>query len=516
MFLSMVICPTTVVGAAQSAVAPIRQAQEFLTQGNYVKAREAAQQALAIDPKSAEAEDVIGKADLALGDLAAAEVHLRRALELRPGLVTSRSALAATYMRENRLQDARREFLAVLTADPRNFFALYGVGLICLLDRHAAEAVAYFEQANQLKPSDPAILTHKLQAHLELKQQRQAEAALAELDTQLSPGDPRRSQLAELLVGEGAYGLAINEFEFLHKAHPDSPDLSYNLALAYHRAGREDEASALVKSLLTRNESADLESLLGEVEQGRGDRGRSLAAFRRAADLEPTNEDYRFDYAQALVRDWNLNEAFQVFAQACKEFPKSARMWLGLGATYYLVGKYQAAVETLLHAAEVAPDRPEAYYFLGRAYDAAGLLQDSIAQEFGRYLDTGPRDPWAEYFYGRILALRTKQPQDTAEAQRHLEKAIALDSSLAEAHVELGSILEMRGHFAAARRELEHAVRLDPRSSAAFYKLAQLYRRLGEWEKARRAAETFQRLKAKEPENRDREQIQGFLERVKR
>ena len=76
-----------------------------------------------------------------------------------------------------------------------------------------------------------------------------------------------------------------------------------------------------------------------------------------------------------------------------------------------------------------------------------------------------------------------------------MEKALALDGSLAEAHAELGSILDTRGQLDAARRELELATRLDPNSSTAFYRLAHVYQELGQTEQARAAIAKFQQLK---------------------
>src|SRR5215472_1039497 len=93
------------------------QAERFLAEGKYRQAREAAERALQLEPRSAEMENLAGTAAFALGDLPAAESHLRRALELRPGLVASHRALAATYLAEKKIKDARREFLAFLAAE---------------------------------------------------------------------------------------------------------------------------------------------------------------------------------------------------------------------------------------------------------------------------------------------------------------------------------------------------------------------------------------------------------------
>lgn len=512
----------------ESAAAYCSQGQTFLAKGKYRDAREAAQRALGIDSQSAEAEALLGTAEFGLGELDAAQKHLQRALALQPGLIAARQTLGTTYLRQRRLEEARRQFESILASDPQDFVSLYSLGLAYLMDDHSAEALKHFEKASKLRPSDPALLTGMLQARLRLKQEDGAEAALAELDAKLDERDPRRVQLAALLANEGAYNLAIQEFERLRRIQPESTEISYNLALAYHRVGKEAEAAALLEALLARKEDAELQDLLGEVEQNRGNHHQALTSFRRAAELDPRNEDYRFDYAEALAQGWALDEAAEVFSAATKDFPESARMWLGLGAVSYLAGRYAESARTLLHAADIAPHAPEAYFLLGRAYDAAGSLQDAITERFARYVKTKPKDALAECLYGKILAARSRQfspggeckgrarLQSLIEAQRHLRRAIALDGKLAEAHLELGAIFDSRGEFKEAQTELARAVQLDPKSSTAYYQLAQVYRKLGEPAQAQKAAAIFEQLKAQQRADLDREQVESFLKRVKR
>jgi tetratricopeptide (TPR) repeat protein len=501
----------------ESVVDYCRQAQELLSREQFRDAREAARHALEIDSHSAEAECLLGMAELALGDLDAAGKDLGKALELKPGLIPAHRTLGAMYLKQKRLNDARRQFRLVLTSYPNDFESLYGVGVTFLLDSQPGAALNQFDKALKIKPRDPSLLTSLLQTQLQMKQEAQSAATLTLLDGELDKKDPRRMGLAALLVGEGAYKLAIQQLRRLRETEPESYELNYNLALAYHRAGEEDEAAAFLTGLLEHKDNAELQNLLGDVEESRNNKAQSLAAFRRAAELELQNEDYRYDYAQSLVRVSSLNEAVEVFKAATRDFPGSVRMWLGWGATYYLAGNYTGAAQTFLHANDMAPQDPQVYYLLGRAYDAAGPFQDTIAQRFASYLARQPQDAWAEFSYGRILAVRGRQSsrEDLAEAQRHLERAIVLDGRLAEPRVELGGILERRNQLGAARRELEQAVQLDPKSSAAFYKLAELYRKIGELERAQKALERFQELKTAARTDKDREAIQGFLKHAR-
>ena len=505
-------------GSHQDATELLRQAQQFLGQKDYQQARLAASRALQLDPASAAAENLVGTAEFGLGNLAVAGAHFRRALEIDPHFVRAHRSLGAVYLKQKLLEEAGREFQAVLTAYPDDFIARYSLGLTLLLQHQPAQALPQFEKASALDRNDPAPLMGALQAQLELKQAGPARAVLRELDNRLAPRDPRRLQLAFLLTQHGSYDLAIPEFERLRAAAPDNYDINYNLALAYHRTGKQSEAAAVLETMLARHQSAELRDLLAEVEASRGNHTEALQSYRRAAELEPRNEDYRFNYAEALVSSGSLDAALQEFAAATRDFPSSTRMWLGYGTVCYLKGNYQEAAQTFLHATDVAPRAPEAYYLLGRAYDASGPRQEEISRRLQLYLETAPRDPWAHLFYGRILASpnSSKSQKDLTSAQRHLETAVRLADSFAEAHFELGKVLEAQGELASSRRELERAVALDPKLSAAYYKLGQVYQRLGDPAQATKAFQQFQQAKAHERAGPEREKLLQVLRQARK
>jgi tetratricopeptide (TPR) repeat protein len=229
--------------------------------------------------------------------------------------------------------------------------------------------------------------------------------------------------------------------------------------------------------------------------------------------LAPQNEDYRFDYAQCLESEWDLASAAKVFQTGILVFPSSARMWLGLGATYYLAGRYKESAQTLLQAAGVAPGAPEVYRLLGLAYEAAGPFQRPIADRFSVYLVSNPPDAIAHYYYGKILIHQNRQgdARSLMEARRQIEQAIRLDPKLAEAHAELGVLLAMQGQVHAACGELARAVQLDPKSGVAYYELARIYRKLGDVGNAQEALRHFQHLKATQKRNQDQEAVRSFL-----
>ncbi len=500
-----------------SVAGSCRRAQQFLVHGKYQQALDVSKQALRLDPQSAEANDLAGQAELAIGNLNASQRYLERSLKLQPERIDAHRALGIVLLRKKLYGKAQHEFERVLSSRPNDFTSRYSMGVSLLLQNRPARALKEFFKARQLNSSSIVLLTSMLEAYLKLNQETEASSTLAELDRRLSDHDADRMRLAAFLVSQKFYDLSVEEFERLKEDHPNSLDLSYDLALAYHKAGRQADAAALLRKVLSQREDPELENLLGDVEQKAGKQDAAVAAFKRAMELAPKDEDYRYDYAQSLENSGELDEALQVFAAGINDNPQAVKLWLGLGGSYYLAGRYDKAVQVLLHASQIAPRAPEPYVLLGVAYDAAGPLQKTIAEQFSRYLANNPRDASAHYYYGKILLEKNSQGVGTSlrMAYQHLEEAVKLDPRLAEAHIELGILLNREGQEQAARKELELAVSLDPRSNKAYYTLAQVYRKLGQHVQAQEALQKFEQLKANQNQNQDQQAVKDFLARPK-
>lgn len=242
-----------------SAADYLRQAEGYMAQNNYQQARTAAQKALALDPRLAEAQAMAGAAEFGLGELETAQKHLQAALQMDPGLLLARRTLGTLYLKQKRTKDARREFERVLESHPQDFVSLCGLGMALLMDNQPSEARQQFEKASVQNPGDPQVLLGILQADLRLNQPSEAAACLAKLDSQLDARDPLRYEIAALLASEGDYELAAQEFQRLCEAEPESYDLHYNLALAYYRAGNGTQASETLRNLLMHGDKAELE-----------------------------------------------------------------------------------------------------------------------------------------------------------------------------------------------------------------------------------------------------------------
>jgi len=288
-------------------------------------------------------------------------------------------------------------------------------------------------KAQQTRQADVPALIHLLEGQLQAKRFAEAHQTVRKIEESLQARDPRLFQVATMLALKEDYAAAVPLLERIHQALPQVYDVSYNLALAYHRNTNYDKAVETLRGMARQRDRAEVDNLLGLAEEKRQRYGEAIEAFRKAAASEPSNEDYRFDYANSILQYRTSKEATAVFAKAARDFPGSWRMRLGLGASYYLTGDYESAAQYLLEAVKLNPDSKLAFYLLGRAYESAPSAQGAVAEKFRIYLAQQPVDAWAYCHYGTILYLQATSARQVefTSAKLYLNRSIALDPNLA-------------------------------------------------------------------------------------
>ena len=447
------------------------KAQQHFQRQQWEKSRQAAAKALEIDPTLGDAEVILGLIATMRSDFSEAEKHFLRAVSFEPRNPRTHAYLGSTYLQEKRLDAAARSFGKVLELDPGNSAARYNLGLVALAADRPGEALGHFEHVLEAHPRDAEALIGVIESQLLVKRGPEAANSARQLHALLPPKDPRLLQVARLLAMHDSY-----------------------------------EAAA---QILTQFHSAEALNLLGAVEERRSRVPESLAAFRQAAELQPRNEGYRFDYAGALLQYRNDEAALRAFQQGVQEFPKSWKMRLGLGSALYLAGKYEEAARALLEAARIEPSAAPAYYLLGHAYESASSRQKEILAAFQAYLSKKPNDAWAYYHYGYMLYLLSQnEGQDTvALAKANVRKALDLNPSFPEALLQLGVMADSDEE---GIQLFERAVRLNPKLALAHYRLGLAYQRLGNAEKAKEEVDLFRKLKAEDVEAQRRSVLESL------
>lgn len=331
--------------------------------------------------------------------------------------------------------------------------------------------------------------------------------------------DPRsydtNHNLGEYDLQTGHLAEALPLLETAHAIDPTAYENSYNLAMADFLLGRLDPARALVLELIKQKDSGELHSLLGQIDEKDSRYVDAVNDFELAAHLDPS-EDNLFDWACELLLHRTYEPAIAVFQEAARRYPQSPRIFIGLGLSLYSRGKYDDAVHALLTAANLNPSDPRCYVFLSKAYDSSPNQADEVIQAFRRYAELQPGNALAQYDYAMSL-WKGKRSED-ANLDLHtieslLQKAISLDDSLAEAHVQLGDLYADQHQYEKSIPEYARALQLDNSLADAHYRLGTDYVHVGQRDSAEKEFAVYQKLRAEHLAELDKEraQVQQFV-----
>lgn len=108
----------------------LEKAKQFLSNGDYNKAIDAANNVIASDPNSAEAYSIRGFARALNGEIEQGLVDTKTSYQLDPNNVANYYNMAMVYKLAGQLEESKQWFEKVLTKDPNNTWSIYGIATI--------------------------------------------------------------------------------------------------------------------------------------------------------------------------------------------------------------------------------------------------------------------------------------------------------------------------------------------------------------------------------------------------
>lgn len=345
--------------------------------------------------------------------------------------------------------------------------------------------------------------------------------ALARATVSLSKESAADSSAATSVATESSLQDAVTR-------EPEDFEANRQLGKFLVNNGKAAEAVPYLKraSLLNPGDS-ELHHLLGDAEEKSANSLEAVREYQRAAELDPT-EPNLFDWGTELLTHRALEPATEIFTKGNRLFPKSVRMLVALGVSWYARGSYDQATQYLANASDLAPDNSTPYLFLGKMQSAETTPSEESVELLARFAQLQPDNALANYYYAVALwkqlasaANDTQGVQGDADRAVRLEsllqKAVHLDAKLGAAYLQLGILYSQREDFSRAipvyQKAIEVSTQPDETLEEAHYRLAQAYQRTGEKGKAQVELKlrTDLDMKLKEDRDRERHDIQEFV-----
>ncbi|MFZ3340488.1 MAG: tetratricopeptide repeat protein [Terriglobales bacterium] len=337
---------------------------------------------------------------------------------------------AAGAMAAGKLTRAETDLQTVLRTTPDDYRALDLFGVVRVLQHRDGEAEQLFRRAVQKKPDFAAA-----HAHLGLLyfQKGRADDAVPQLREALRI-DPARTDASDALVhilrdqsktaaAAGDAKLALGLLQEARDYAPGNPDVQFEFGAMAMRLSLWQDA---------------------------------IAAFQKTLKLRQNDPVALYSLGRAFLRVWKIEDARQQFAHYVEARPDSAPGHCALGMTLAALERTQEAREQFERSIALAPEQTESYFRLGLIELNMKDL-DEAAANFRQVLTRDPKHAGALSGLGRV-AFEQKHYSDAIDL---LQRAIASDDSMREAHYYLGLTFARAGRKEEADRQLQIATRLE-------------------------------------------------------
>jgi tetratricopeptide (TPR) repeat protein len=298
-------------------------------------------------------------------------------------------------------------------------------------------------------------------------------------------------------------GQAVGGASTLTYSGADSLGLAPAMTSQLEQALKSHDYVAAEKLLLPQIEqdphsahAAQLLAFLGGVYFLDRDYLHAAVAWKKSEAIAPLQTPVQFSLAMAYVQLGRPDWARGVLDSLAKQNPKDALYPYWLGRLDFAAHSYGDAILHFKNAIGLAPGMAQAYDNLGLCY--YHLNQNDLAvQSFTKAIDLDRTRPHPSAWPYLNLAVTLRLLNRPADAEANLQEAILLDPKFAQAHFQMGAVLEEMGQPKAAIGELREAALLEPGYAEPHFVLARIYRKLGQEAAARKEVQTYLSLRAK-------------------
>ncbi len=418
--------------------------------------------------------------------------------------------LAVRLYQNQQFAQAEQILKQLVRSAPNDFQVNELMGLVCSAQQKAEEATAYLTKAVRLKPDSAEARTelgaNLMGLHRTALAERQFRKAAA-----LDPGGyDANHNLGEFYIEAGKLSAAVPYLAKAQSLEPSSYNNGYDLALAEVKTGGAPAARITVQRLLAVRNTAELHSLLATADEQAGRYLEAASEYQLAAHMDPSEANI-FAWGSELLVHHTLEPAVKVFSSGAAQYPRSARMQVGLGIALYSRTHYADAIDAFCRAIDLNPVDTRPYMFLGKIYDVSPLQAAAVTERFARYAKLQPHNPQALYYYAMSLWKASRienKPVDLQKVETLLETAIAARPAFAQAHLQLGIFYAQQRRFANAIVQYRQAIQMQPDLADARYHLAEALVRIGQRAEGRQEFATFNRLHEGQVKEREKQRRQ--------
>ncbi len=292
------------------------------------------------------------------------------------------------------VQHAIEEYKAAINADPHSAQLYDGLAELYFRTGRAREAETTARELLKTSPDD--IDAHKLLGRIYLRQ-------LGEQQNSVSSASPSGNALDQAIVEfekivslqpksvedhmvlgslytvKHQQAKAEEQYKIAQDIEPESEEVVLNLARVYVESGDINRAVKLIEAVPENDRTGRMEFTLGAAYDQLKRPKDAIAAYKRAADLEPGDVPTMNALGQALLNDGQFDAALKQYKDLSSADPDDAGALVHIAEIQRRQGKYDDALTTIRKARKKDPENLEAGYNEGLLLDVLGHYDEAAA-----------------------------------------------------------------------------------------------------------------------------------------
>ena len=293
--------------------------------------------------------DLVAKAAAAMPN---ADLGSQALQELRVRAMTSRGL---AYLDLGKLPEAKADMQEVVRMSPRSASAMVNLAKVFIAERNSAAALDLYDKALAADAQNFDAVSGIVNTSIQLNQTAKAHARV---DALVDANAGRADVLAALHYLRSTIFTAEKNSAAAEKEMLASIDLDGNYLPAYSAyatllasQNRTDEAIAQYQKVIAKKPAAQVYTMLGILEDGRGNTAQAEANYRKALEISPDTPIAANNLAWLIAENQgNLDEALQLATGAVAKNQSVPVFYDTLGWVYLKKGLAHSAVEQLKKA----------------------------------------------------------------------------------------------------------------------------------------------------------------------
>lgn len=359
--------------------------------------------------------------------------------------VTVLMAAASLLAKRGELEKAQGLTEAALRADPTSTQSLMFLAGLLTARGQSDAAVALYDRIIRIDPKLSEAHFNKGLIFANQRQFTQAEEIVRQ-GIRVAPDSPLGYYYVGRIATEAKrHKDAIKAFEKAIALHPGFESAVIGLGTAYEAAGDSAKAIETYQNLLE--------------------------------DLNPNNNDVRYELIQIYVRQKNYDAALKTVGQILAADPQDAEGHLRRGLILADKKDHAGAIEELEWVTRSRPNELKIRDYLAYLYEEVRNYDRAITE----YQEILKID--AEFVDARVhLGYLFHRLKRTDEAVTHLKEATRIDPKRSEAYLFMGLALYQSDRFDEAAQALQAGISQNPKSADLYFNLGAVYDKLNRFD----------------------------------